>query len=139
LRVPLAGELAMTFSRRWMLRQAMAVYVSESQRLTDDVMSHYWWPFDHGFKATLLNLSRNRMARADDFERWRAALTQFTSPCLIAWGSNDPTFTLAELRDLTHLAPAARVQRFTHANHFVSEDRPRATGRLINAFLAGLS
>jgi pimeloyl-ACP methyl ester carboxylesterase len=139
LRLPLAGELALALSRRWMLKRAMALYVDRIDRLTDDVMGHYWWPFEHGFKGTLLNLARHRSATPDDFERWRDTLRHLTIPALIAWGASDPTFTLADMRDLAALLPRARVQPITHANHFVQEDKPQAVGRLINAFLAGLN
>ena len=139
LRVPLAGELGLTLSRRWMLRWAMSVYVCRAERLTDSVMDHYWWPFDHGFKATLLNLSRNRTAEAVDFSRWRTSLQQLTIPCLIVWGVKDPTFTLADAHDLKRLIPTAQLHPLKQASHFVPEDRPLATGRLINAFLAGTS
>jgi pimeloyl-ACP methyl ester carboxylesterase len=139
LRLPFAGELALALSRSWVLRRAMSVYVCHPERLTAEVMAHYWWPLDHGFKGTLLNLARNRFAGPEDFDRWRTSLQQLTIPFLIAWGAADPTFSLAEARDLMRLIPAARLHVFKHANHFVPEDRPLATGRLINAFLAGLA
>ena len=138
LRMPLAGELALALSRRWMLKRAMAFYVDQIDRLSDDVMAQYWWPFEHGFKRTLLDLARQRLAAPDDFERWRGTLRRLTIPALIVWGASDPTFTLAEMRDLARLMPNARVQPIADANHFLSEDKPQATGRLINAFLAGL-
>jgi len=137
LRLPMLGELALALSRRWMLKRAMSFYVDRLDRLTDDVMAHYWWPFEHGFQGTLLNLARQRFAAPDDFERWRGALQQFTAPALIVWGAGDPTFTPAEMRDIAHLLPEARVQPITYANHFLPEDKPHAAGRLINAFLAG--
>ena len=139
LSLPFVGELALALSRRWMLRWAMSVYVCRAERLTDSVMDHYWWPFDHGFKATLLNLSRNRTAEAVDFSRWRTSLQQLTIPCLIVWGVKDPTFTLADAHDLKRLIPTAQLHPLKQASHFVPEDRPLATGRLINAFLAGTS
>ena len=138
LRPPLIGELALALSRRWMLKRAMSFYVDRRDRLTDDVMARYWWPFEHGFKGTLLNLARHHFAMPDDFERWRGTLRRLTIPAFIVWGASDPTFTLAEMRDLSRLLPEARVQPVTYANHFLPEDKPLATGRLINAFLAGL-
>ena len=137
LRIPIAGELAMALSRRWMLKLAMRVYVNRENRLSPDVMRLYWWPFENGFKETLLNLSRNRAATGGDFERWRAALAQLDAPCLIIWGQDDPTFTLAEANDVATVLPNARIEIMEHANHFVPEDRPLATGRMINAFTSG--
>jgi pimeloyl-ACP methyl ester carboxylesterase len=138
LRLPLAGELALALSRRWMLKRAMSLYVDRRDRLTDVVLDRYWWPFDHGFKGTLLNLSRRRFAAPDDFERWRDTLRRLTMPSLIVWGADDPTFGPTEMHDLAALMPQARVQPIANANHFLQEDKPLATGRLVNAFLAGL-
>lgn len=121
-----------------MLKRAMSFYVDRRDRLTDDVMAHYWWPFEHGFKGTLLNMARHRVASPDDFERWRGTLQHLSIPALIIWGASDPTFTLAEMLDLAALMPHAHVQPITDASHFLTEDKPQATGRYINAFLAGL-
>ena len=137
LRIPLAGELAMAFSRQWMLTRAMRIYVDWDERLTPEVMAHYWWPFEHGYKETLLNMSRRRAAADGDFERWREALAGASVPSLIVWGADDPTFTADEARDLHQLIPGSRVKLFEHANHFIQEDRPEAVGRLINTFLEG--
>ena len=137
LRIPLAGELAMTFSQQWMLSRAMRIYVDDSERLTPDVMAHYWWPFAHGYKGTLLSMSRQRAAADGDFERWRGALASLSVPSLIVWGASDPTFTVDQARELQQLIPGSRLKLFEHANHFIQEDRPAATGRLINTFLDG--
>lgn len=135
LRIPLVGNLAMAFSQQWMLTRAMRIYVNRDERLTPDVMAHYWWPFEHGYKETLLSMSRQRAAVAGDFERWRAALAGLSVPTLIVWGANDPTFTGHEARDLHGLIPGSQLKLFENANHFIQEDRPTATGRLINTFL----
>lgn len=137
LRIPILGELGLALSRQWMLKLAMRIYVNRRDRLTPDVMAHYWWPFEHGYKAALLNMSRSRLAAESDFERWRSALDRLTVPCLIAWGATDPTFTLREAHDLESLIPTSRLQVFEHANHFIPEDRPLALGRMISAFLNG--
>lgn len=137
LRVPLLGELALAMSRRWMLRLAMGMYVNRRGRLTPEIMRHYWWPFEHGFKQTLLRMSRERAVGDGDFQHWRETLSRLAVPCLIIWGDDDPTFTRHEARDLNALVPSARLEVFQHANHFVPEDRPLAAARLIIAFLGG--
>ncbi|HEU5423370.1 MAG TPA: alpha/beta fold hydrolase [Nitrolancea sp.] len=136
LRLPLVGELAMALARRWMLTLAMRVYVQNDTRLTRPVMAHYWWPFQHGFKRTLLALSRERWAGEDDFGRWRAALAAFAAPCLLVWGARDPTFTLAEANDLAALLPRGQLEVLPDANHFLQEDAPAALAALIDAFLS---
>ncbi|HET7036090.1 MAG TPA: alpha/beta hydrolase [Thermomicrobiaceae bacterium] len=136
LRLPLLGELAMTLARRWMLKLAMRIYVSDDARLTPEVMAHYWWPFQHGFKRTLLALSRQRWAGEDDFARWRTALAGMAAPALIVWGGRDPTFTLDEADDLAALLPHARLEVLPGANHFLQEDAPAALAALVAAHLA---
>lgn len=136
LRFPILGELGVALARRWMLRAAMRVYVSEDRRLTRSVMDGYWWPFEHGFRDVLLALYRSPIATAAEFDRWRAALTAYRGRTLLAWGMRDPTFG-AELEDVAALLPDAAAVPFVHANHFIQEDRPEALGRLIAAFLAG--
>jgi pimeloyl-ACP methyl ester carboxylesterase len=135
LRLPVIGELAMWQARRWMLRLAMRIYVSNDARLTPEVMAHYWWPFAHGFKRVLLALSRERWADEALFLRWREALRGYSGPVLVAWGLQDPTFG-QEVADILQLLPAARYEPLASANHFVQEDAPDALGQLIVDFLA---
>jgi pimeloyl-ACP methyl ester carboxylesterase len=134
LRVPVVGEIAMTLARRWMLKLAMSLYVTHDERLDGETMDAYWWPFEHGVRRTLLRLAGSRWATSERFARWRRALAGIDVPCILIWGTQDPTFgdDLADLRDLI---PQADVQVFDNANHFVPEDRPLALGRRINVFL----
>jgi pimeloyl-ACP methyl ester carboxylesterase len=136
LRLPLLGELAMVLARAWMLRRAMGVYVSRTDRLTPEVMDHYWLPFRHGFKTVLLRLYRSPATTKTDFARWRAALPRLSALSLIVWGARDPNFGFGEARDPTRLIPSARLEVFDRANHFIQEDEPLALGRLIDAFLS---
>lgn len=138
LRLPVVGELAMALSRRWMLRPVMRLYLAPGTRLTRAEMDAYWRPFEEGFRDVLLRMARAPLARADDFERWRAALAALTAPVLIVWGALDPTFRLAEARDLDRLITDATTYVFEHANHFIAEDRPAALGRLIDLSLAAV-
>jgi len=137
LRLPLAGEVGVALARRWMLRTAMRVYVSEPDRLSRAAMDEYWWPFEHGFREVLLHLYRSPIASGTDFPRWRAALEAYPGRALLAWGLRDPSFGAAELEHAAGLLADPAVVPFVHANHFIQEDRPQALARLIGAFLAG--
>jgi len=131
LRLPLLGELAMALARPWMLSLAMRPFLAAPDRLQRADLDGYWEPFERGFRTTLLRLARSTPMTADDFRRWREALSQLTVPCLIAWGARDPVFRADEARELANLIPDARFVLFAHASHFLPEDRPEALGRLI--------
>lgn len=137
LRLPVLGEIAMALARRWMLGLAMRPYLARPDRLTREVLDHYWWPFANGFKPVLLAMARERVGSAADFTRWRAALAGYPGAALIVWGLRDPTFGAEDLTDIRGLLPRATVQAFPNANHFLPEDRPLALGRMIALFVAG--
>jgi len=49
-------------------------------------------------------------------------------PVLLLWGTRDPVFREAYLRDLTARLPHAAVHRYQQASHLLMEDAPAATG-----------
>mgnify|MGYP000168036052 CR=1 FL=1 len=135
LRLPLLGELVMVLAQPWMLRLAMRPFLAEPGRLARADLDGYWEPFERSFRTTLLRLYRSAPMTAEDFRRWREALSRLAVPCLIAWGARDPLFRADEARELASLIPDARLVLFAHASHFLPEDRPQALGRLISLFL----
>lgn len=137
LKAPFIGEAAMTAAQPFMLKQAFSIYVAERERLTDETMALYWRPFDNGFDRTLLRLSRDNRLDDDAFHRWRAALYDYKRPGLVVWGALDPTFRQNQAHEIVNLMPDCRFEVFKHSNHFIQEDRPRALGRLVTAFVEG--
>ncbi|HEX5167226.1 MAG TPA: alpha/beta fold hydrolase [Thermomicrobiales bacterium] len=139
LSLPGVGEVAFRVARKFMLREAFGLYVSERQRLTSDVMDVYWHPFTDGFADVLLRLFRDRAGRMDEqaFCRWRDAIEAFDRPSLVIWGDRDPTFRIWTGRRIAEILPAGNLELFEHSNHFVPEDRPEALGRLIKVLLSG--
>ncbi len=139
LKLPLVGETAFRFARKFMLREAFALYVSERQRLTDDVMDVYWHPFTDGFSDVLLTIFRSGAKQMDDqqFCRWRDAIEAFDRPSLVIWGDKDRTFQTHVGRKIASILPAGNLEIFEHSNHFLQEDRPEALGRLITVLLSG--
>jgi 2-hydroxymuconate-semialdehyde hydrolase len=139
LRLPGVGEVAFRVARKFMLREAFGLYVTERQRLTSDVMDVYWHPFTDGYGDVLLRLFREDGERMDEqqFCRWRDAIEAFHRPSLVVWGDRDPTFRTHLGRRIASILPAGHLELFEHSNHFVPEDRPEALGRLITVLLSG--
>ena len=139
VRLPVVGEMAFRVARKFMLREAFRQYVTEKQRLKDDVMDVYWHPFTDGFGEVLLRLFRRSEGRMDepDFCRWRDAIEAFDRPSLVIWGEQDLTFRTHVGRKIASILPSGNIELFEHSNHFVPEDRPEALGRLISVFLSG--
>ena len=137
LRLPALGEAAFAVARPFMLKQALAFYVEEDERLTPDVMAVYWHPFTTGFSDTLLRLFRERHLTDTHFHDWRAAVNAFQGPAMVVWGDKDRTFSTRRGLEISALIPRSRFERFEHANHFLQEDRPEALGRLIVALVRG--
>lgn len=131
VRLPGVGELAFRLARPFMLRWAYSIYVLERRKLDGPLMNELWAPFEHGFERTLLRLFRERGAGPDDFRRWRAALSRYDGPALIAWGARDPTFTAQRAVDIAGLLPQAEKAVLPGASHFVQIDRPRALAHLL--------
>jgi 2-hydroxymuconate-semialdehyde hydrolase len=139
LKMPGVGEVAFRFARKFMLREAFGLYVTERQRLTSEVMDVYWHPFTDGYSDVLLRLARESTEGMDEqqFCRWRDAIEAFDRPCLVVWGDQDPTFRTHIGRKIASILPAGNLELFEHSNHFVPEDRPEALGRLITVLLNG--
>lgn len=137
LKLPVLGEAALSVSRPFMLKQAFGLYVAERERLNDETMAMYWTPFELGFDRTLLRLSREVRMDEAMFHDWKRALYDFKRPSLVVWGALDPTFRPDRGHEIARLLPDCRFELFLHSNHFIQEDRPRALGRLIAAFVEG--
>jgi pimeloyl-ACP methyl ester carboxylesterase len=135
LGVPYLGNLSMWLARPWMLRMAMRPFVADPDALAPELVAGYWYPFEQGFGSSLARLYRERAFAPGDFDPWREALANFSGKSLIAWGERDPAFTLDDVDDLTSLLSNAETVIFENASHFLPEERPRALGRLIRAFL----
>lgn len=137
LKAPFVGEAAMAAAQPFMLKRALALYVSERERLTDDTMSLYWEPFRDGFDRTLLRLSRENRLDDELFHHWKSALYDFKRSALVVWGARDPTFRLNDAQEIVNLLPDCAFEVFQHSNHFIQEDRPLVLGRLVTAFVEG--
>jgi 2-hydroxymuconate-semialdehyde hydrolase len=137
LSIPVAGEAALRLSNAHVLKQAFALFVNERERLNPETMALYWEPFRIGFDQTLLRLARENRLDADTFHGWKAALYDYKGRSLVVWGANDPAFKPDRAHEIVRLLGDCRYELFVHSNHFIQEDRPKALGRLISAFVNG--
>ncbi len=140
LRLPIVGEVAAQFACPWMLRLAMRPFLSDPSVLDWATLRGYWEPFQRSFRRMLVYLARRPLFTAADLTRWRTVLVERCGtgrvPLLLAWGARDPQFRIDEAYELAGAVVGSRFLPFTHASHFLPEERPRALGRAIAVFLA---
>jgi cis-3-alkyl-4-acyloxetan-2-one decarboxylase len=139
LSIPVAGQVSMYLAQPWMLRLAMAPFVSNPAGRTGIAFDGYWYPFQYGFGQNLARLFQQRIVEVPDFERWRRALQRYRGRSLVLWGGRDPTFTLDEFQDLVSLLSSPESMVYQSASHFLPEDQPYAVSRRIRSFLAGVT
>ena len=135
LSTPWLGQISMWLARPWMLKMAMRPFLAAPDGLGPDQFAGYWYPFERGFGQSLARMYQQNVLTPRHFEMWRDALGEYRGQALILWGGRDPAFPLRDMEDIQALLPGSRQVVFEHASHFLPEERPRACGRLIRAFL----
>jgi pimeloyl-ACP methyl ester carboxylesterase len=65
------------------------------------------------------------------------ALLKFTRPTLVLWGKYDPFCTLPIAGRFARAVPEADIRVVSHASHFLQEDQPEETSRIILDFING--
>ncbi|MBA2240289.1 MAG: alpha/beta hydrolase [Solirubrobacterales bacterium] len=63
-------------------------------------------------------------------------LGKFDRPALLAWGTDDRFFTLADAKRLAGVIPAARLVEIDEAKTFVALDQPERLAELIESFVS---
>ncbi|HUT55118.1 MAG TPA: alpha/beta hydrolase [bacterium] len=63
------------------------------------------------------------------------ALPRFTRPTLVLWGKHDPFCTLPIAGRFARAIPEADIRVVSHASHFLQEDQPEETSRIILDFI----
>jgi pimeloyl-ACP methyl ester carboxylesterase len=64
-------------------------------------------------------------------------LRRFERPVLIAWGTRDAFFPMADAERLAALFPDARLEKIDRARTFVQIDRPERLAEIMSAFADG--
>ncbi|HYM59092.1 MAG TPA: alpha/beta fold hydrolase [Solirubrobacteraceae bacterium] len=125
LRAPVAGELAMGFTGRGLLRRATRL----PDRAVDEVMAH----FDHGTQRAILKLYRSAPPAA--LAAAGAQLGRVRAPALVVWGERDPFIPARFAVALGAALGSARVERLADAGHWPWLDRLEAI-ELIAGFVS---
>ncbi len=86
-RTPVAGELAMGFTTRWVLKQLTRENRRGKGPLPDVYLDSLWDHFDQGTQRAILKLYR---ASPSKVLSAAADLSQITCPTLMLWSANDP-------------------------------------------------
>jgi haloalkane dehalogenase len=63
------------------------------------------------------------------------ALTRFTRPTMVLWGKYDPFCTMPIAGRFARSVPEADIRVVSHASHFLQEDQPEETSRIILDFI----
>lgn len=90
---------------------------AERRRAVGDFVADIPLELEHPSRTTLDAIA-DGVATLDDL------------PVLLLWGTRDPVFGEAYLRDLITRVPHAAVHRYQQASHLLMEDAPAATGHV---------
>ena len=122
-----------SFSTRFFLPAVMG----DRGKLAPDAHRHYLEPFraprSREPNVALWREIRGASEWLDELWRGRAALA--TKPALVVWGLADRAFTRADLERWRKGLPAAQVETFPRAGHFVQEEEPEAAAGLLERFV----
>lgn len=128
---PLRGFLAAE-TTKWQYTQG----ATRSERLNPDA-----WTLDQalldrpGVDAIMLQYLWNYQDNLAQYPTWQAYLKKNQPATLIAWGQNDPFFTMAGVEALQNLLPAATSELYD-AGHFALETHVEDIAKATNQFLA---
>lgn len=111
---------------------------SRKERLSPDAWIHDQARLDRpGNDALQIQMLWNYQDNVAQYPQWQDYLKTRQPPILIAWGENDPYFTLKGLELFKTLVPSAEVHRYD-AGHFALETHVGEIAAAVSAFLARL-
>lgn len=134
-RTPLAGELFMGTSNRFMAKLMLRRMAALPPEVIDAEVDAAFAEFDHGTQRAILRLYRSApsevLARAGD------RLGQVEAPALVVWGEREPFLPPRFAHALASaLGGPAEVDVVEGAGHWPWFDRPRVVDRVAD-FLGG--
>ncbi|MEA2480207.1 MAG: hypothetical protein QOJ07_2129 [Thermoleophilaceae bacterium] len=131
-RTPLAGELAMGFTLKRVLRRTLEGTTAAGTP-PDEFVDSIWRHFDHGTQRAILKLYRS--APPDVLAAAGERLGELTAPALVVWGDPDPYIPTEFAQAYADaLGGPTRVEVLPGAHHWPWIGRP-ATVDLIADFL----
>ena len=107
-------------SPRWL----MPIVYGNRARLTPEIHAHYTKPFGSAAERTApWVLARELAGSADWYESlWARRAALASKPSLLLWGMKDPTFGIDTVARWREVFPAAELEEFPDAGHFVPEE-----------------
>src|SRR4051812_33517821 len=130
--------MALTMRVRPLQRLPMAFGQLTHRPIAPDVMASYVTPIrQSAIRRDVAKVLRgvNKRYTLEAAE----ALPHFEKPVLLAWGTDDRSFRIAEAQRLAQVLPDAKVVPIENSRTFVSEDQPEVLAKAIVEFLHGVS
>jgi pimeloyl-ACP methyl ester carboxylesterase len=132
-RAPLAGELFMGTSSRWMAKRWLRLVKAIGPEHLDAMVDQIWEHLDHGSQRAILKLYRS--APSDVLARAGNRLGDITAPALVVWGEDDHFVPIPFAHAYADaLGGEARVELVPGGVHWVWLEQPD-TIATIAAFL----
>jgi pimeloyl-ACP methyl ester carboxylesterase len=132
-RTPLAGEIAMGATTRYVLRRSTREANATPGPLPDAWLDSVLDHFDQGTQRAILRLYRS--SPPDVLARAGAELHRLEMPALVVWGLQDPYIPARFAADYARVLPSAELLELPDAGHWWWLDRPDAIERVVG-FLA---
>jgi haloalkane dehalogenase len=132
MRTPVEGERLVSSYTREGFGQALASF---SSGISDDALDQYWKAFADDTRR-LGQLELYRSGDFDKLEPYDGCVAQLGVPALVLWGEQDNFSTVQSAHRFHEQIPDSELSLFEHAGHFVWEDAPEQTARLLVDFLA---
>ena len=144
-RVPLLGQLAVQGGNLF-TRAALRMTLSRTTRLAPEVEAAYLGVYDNWCRREAVYRFVEDIPLSAKHPTWHTLgeiednLSQFAAlPALLLWGMQDWCFTPACLEKFREHWPAAEVEQFADAGHWLLEDAPEEAASAIGDFLSRTS
>ena len=120
-----------------MTEEGFAGMLGSVSKMTPAAIADYWKAYgdDERRRAQL------ELYRSGDFEKlepYRGRLAALGVPALLLWGGDDPFAPLAGAHRLLEEIPGSRLEVVEGTGHFVFDDAPGETARILVEFLGTL-
>jgi pimeloyl-ACP methyl ester carboxylesterase len=141
-RIRFLGELMMGSTHRWMLARALRRATVNPDAWSKQRIATIWKHFDQGTQRAILRLHRSVDLPGDEeggapsgpAAPGAGHTATVTAPTIVAWGEQDPWFSVQHAEAFTQRRPKARLERLAGAGHWPWLDRPELV-EAVAAFL----
>ncbi len=140
-RAPLVGPLAVRGANAFS-RAALTMTLARSRRLDADVAAGYLAPYNSWRRRAAVQQFVDDIPRSARHPTWQTLAeiedrlpTLAGVPAMLVWGMRDWCFTPECLQRFVAAWPGAEVHRLADVGHWVVEDAPDDSQRLVEGFL----